>query len=82
VYYSITIKSILKETDMNKTECTEGFVSYPDVQDEGILIPRNKLFNIVKDENIQIHPNCTYKISVYANPRAKPTGKLESEVKL
>lgn len=81
MYYSITIKSILKETDINKTECTEGFASY-NVQNEGILIPRNKLFNTVKNENIQIYPNCTYKISVYANPRAKPTGKLESEVKL
>lgn len=75
------ITSMLKETDINKRECTEGFAFYH-VQNEGpfsISIPQNKLLNGMPE--IQIHPNCMYKIHVYANPRAKFTGKLP-EVKL
>lgn len=72
------ITSILK--DINKTECTEGSAFYT-VYNKGpfsILIPQNKLLNGMPE--IQIHPNCIYKIYVYANPRAKPIEKL-SEVK-
>ncbi|XP_011859513.1 PREDICTED: platelet-derived growth factor receptor alpha [Vollenhovia emeryi] len=74
--YSIMITSILRETDINKTECIEGSALY-NVQNKGqfsILIPQNKLLNGMSE--VQIHPNCMYKIHVYANPRAKPTGKL------
>lgn len=68
------ITSISK--DINKTECIEGSAFY-NVQNKdqfNILIPQNKLLNGMPE--IQIHPNCTYKIYVYANPRAKPIGKL------
>jgi len=44
-----------------------------------LLVPQNKLLNDISE--IQIRPNYTYKIQVYANPRAKPVGKLP-EVKL
>ncbi|XP_071570605.1 vascular endothelial growth factor receptor 3 [Temnothorax nylanderi] len=74
--YSIMITSILNETGINKTECTESSALYT-VQNKGpfsILIPQNKLSNDMPE--VQIHPNCTYKIHVYANPRAKPTVKL------
>ncbi|KYN19295.1 Fibroblast growth factor receptor [Trachymyrmex cornetzi] len=74
--YSVMITSMLKETDINRTECTEGFALY-NVQNKSqfsILVPQNKLLNGISD--IQIHPNCTYKIQVYANPRVKPIGKL------
>ncbi|XP_011645406.1 vascular endothelial growth factor receptor 3 [Pogonomyrmex barbatus] len=74
--YSIMITSIPKEIDINKTECTESSAFYT-VQNQSpysILIPQNKLLNDMPE--IQIHLNCTYKIHVYANPRAKPTGKL------
>ncbi|KAG5311487.1 FES kinase, partial [Acromyrmex insinuator] len=74
--YSVMITSMLKETDINRTECTEGFALY-NVQNKSqfsILVPQNKLLSGISD--IQIHPNCTYKIQVYANPRVKPIGKL------
>ncbi|KYN31606.1 Fibroblast growth factor receptor [Trachymyrmex septentrionalis] len=74
--YSVMITSLLKETDINRTECTEGFALY-NVQNKSqfsILVPQNKLLNSISD--IQIYPNCTYKIQVYANPRIKPIGKL------
>ncbi|XP_024887703.1 tyrosine-protein kinase Mer-like isoform X2 [Temnothorax curvispinosus] len=75
--YSIMITSVLNETGINKTECTESSALYT-VQNKGpfssILIPQNKLSNDMPE--VQIHPTCTYKIHVYANPRAKPTGKL------
>lgn len=79
--YSVMITSMLKETDINRTECTEGLALY-NVQNKSqfsILVPQDKLLNGISD--IQIHPNCTYKIQVYANPRVKPIGKLP-EVKL
>lgn len=75
------ITSILNETDINKTECIGGSALYT-VQNKSpfsILIPQNKLLNGLPE--VQVYPNCTYKINVYANPRAKSTGKL-SEVKL
>ncbi|XP_018315418.1 vascular endothelial growth factor receptor 3 isoform X1 [Mycetomoellerius zeteki] len=74
--YSVMITSMLKETDINRTECTEGLALY-NVQNKSqfsILVPQDKLLNGISD--IQIHPNCTYKIQVYANPRVKPIGKL------
>jgi len=79
--YSVMITSMLKETDINRTECTEGFAFY-NVQNKSqfsILVPQNKLLGDISD--IQIYPNCTYKIQVYANPRVKPIRKLP-EVKL
>ncbi|XP_011705937.1 PREDICTED: uncharacterized protein LOC105461151 [Wasmannia auropunctata] len=77
--YSIMITSMLKETDINKTECTEGSALYRarNKSPFNMLVPQNKLLNGMPE--IQIHLNCTYKIFVYANPRAKPTGK-SSEV--
>ncbi|KAG5319797.1 FES kinase, partial [Acromyrmex heyeri] len=74
--YSVMITSMLKETDTSRTECTEGFALY-NVQNKSqfsILVPQNKLLSDISD--IQIYPNCTYKIQVYANPRVKPIGKL------
>lgn len=72
------ITSILNETDINKTECTEVDEVYR-VQNKSqfsILIPQNELLNGLSE--VQVRPNCTYKIEVYANPRANPkfTGKL------
>jgi len=81
MYYSIMITSMLKEININKTECIEGSALYT-VQNKSpfsILVPQHKLLNGMSE--VQIHPNCMYKIYVYANPRAKPTGKLP-EVKL
>ncbi|KAL0123419.1 hypothetical protein PUN28_005742 [Cardiocondyla obscurior] len=73
--YSVIITSVLKETNVNKTECTEGLAYYPALDKNllSVLIPRNKLLYDMTE--VQIHPNCTYKISVYANPRSKRTEK-------
>lgn len=76
MHYSVMITSIPKKTDVNRIECPEGFTLYT-VQDKSplsLLVPQNKLLNHMPE--VQIHPNCTYKIQVYANPRAKPIGKL------
>ncbi|XP_029659980.1 vascular endothelial growth factor receptor 3-like [Formica exsecta] len=74
--YSIIITCIPKVTDINKKECIESSAFY-NVQNKSpfsLLVPQNKLLNDMPE--IQIRPNCTYKIQVYANPRAKPVGKL------
>lgn len=81
IYYSIIITCIPKVTDMNKKECIESSAFY-NVQNKSpfsLLIPQNKLLSDMPE--IQIRPNYTYKIQVYANPRAKPVGKLP-EVRL
>lgn len=81
IYYSIIITCIPKVTDINKKECIESSAFY-NVQNKSpfsLLVPQNKLLNDMPE--IQIRPNCTYKIQVYANPRAKPVGKLP-EVRL
>ncbi|KYM94722.1 PREDICTED: fibroblast growth factor receptor 1-like [Cyphomyrmex costatus] len=73
--YSVMVTSMLKETHVN-TECTKGSAFY-NVQNKSrfsILVPPDKLLNDISD--LQIHPNCTYKIQVYANPRIKPLEKL------
>lgn len=80
-YYSIIITCIPKETDKNKIECVESSAFY-NVQNKSpfsLLVPQNKLLNNMPE--IQIRPNCTYKIQVYANPRAKLVEKLP-EVRL
>ncbi|CAL1681076.1 unnamed protein product [Lasius platythorax] len=74
--YSIIITCIPKETDKNKIECVESSAFY-NVQNKSpfsLLVPQNKLLNNMPE--IQIRPNCTYKIQVYANPRAKLVEKL------
>lgn len=75
------ITSILNETDINKTECTEVDALYrvQNISQFSILIPQNELLNGLPE--VQVRLNCTYKIEVYANPRVNPklTGKL-SEV--
>lgn len=72
------ITSIPRKNYVNKIDmCTEGSVFYTMQAKSGqlsLLIPQNKLSNGMPE--VQIHPNCMYKIQVYANPRAKPTGKL------
>ncbi|XP_036148179.1 vascular endothelial growth factor receptor 3 isoform X2 [Monomorium pharaonis] len=72
--YSIMITSVSKETDRNETECTEDSALYTTQNKStfSIIIPQNHLYGIPK---LQIRPNCTYKIHVYANPRA-PARKL------
>lgn len=75
-HYSVTITSIPKKTDINRIECPEGSAIYT-VQDKSslsLLVPQYKLSNHMPE--IQTRPNCTYKIQVYANPRAKPAGKM------
>ncbi|XP_025993856.2 fibroblast growth factor receptor 3 isoform X2 [Solenopsis invicta] len=74
------ITSVIKETNINKAECTEDSALYTTQNKSpfSILIPQNDLLNGIP--KIQIRPNCTYKIQVYANPRAKPTGKLPEVV--
>ncbi|GAB1862189.1 Vascular endothelial growth factor receptor 3-like isoform X1 [Camponotus japonicus] len=74
--YSIIITCIPRETNIDKIECIESSAFY-NVQNKSpfsLLVPQNKLLNDISE--IQIRPNCTYKIQVYANPRAKPVGKL------
>lgn len=74
------IISLLNETDVNRIECTEGSAFYT-IQNThsyksqfSLLVPQNKLLNGMPE--VQIRPNCTYKIQVHANPRARPVGKL------
>lgn len=81
VYYSVIIISIPKEINKNGTECVESsaFYNVQNTSSFSLLVPQNKLLNNIPE--IQIHPNCTYKIQVYANPRTKLAGKLP-EVRL
>ncbi|XP_014482974.1 PREDICTED: vascular endothelial growth factor receptor 3-like [Dinoponera quadriceps] len=74
--YSIIVTSISKETDVSRSECTENSVLYTvqNVTQLSLLVPRDKLLNSMPE--MQIHPNCTYKIQVHANPRARPGGEL------
>lgn len=72
---SVIVTSIPREND-TKEECTEGsgFYSVPNKSPFSLLVPRNKGLNSISE--VQIHPNCTYRIQVHANPRAKPVGQL------
>ncbi|XP_019700807.1 platelet-derived growth factor receptor alpha [Harpegnathos saltator] len=74
--YSIIVTSIPKETDTNRLECTEDseFYTVHNVTQLSLLVPPGKLLNGMS--TMQVRPNCTYKIQVHANPRAKPTGQL------
>lgn len=72
---SVIVTSISREDD-TREECTEGsgFYSVPNKSPFSLLVPQNKALNSISE--IQIHPNCTYRIQVHANPRAKPAGQL------
>lgn len=75
IIYSIIITSIPKEAKIHWMECTEGSAFYT-VQNKSpfsLLIPQNKLLNDMPE--VSIRPNCSYKIQVYANPRARPIEK-------
>ncbi|RLU16353.1 hypothetical protein DMN91_012113 [Ooceraea biroi] len=73
--YSILITSVPKETDVHGTGCAENSVLYtaPNKSPFSVLVPQNELSNDMPE--VSIRPNCTYKIQVYANPRARPVGK-------
>jgi len=82
ICYSIIITSIPKETDVHKIECRESSAFYT-VQNRSpfsLLVPQNKFSNDMPE--ILIHPNCTYKIQVHANPRVRPSQEKSLEVRI
>ncbi|XP_035722626.1 vascular endothelial growth factor receptor 2-like isoform X1 [Vespa mandarinia] len=74
--YSVIVTSISSEKS-NLAICPEGTLYYRTQNNSqlNVLLPQNKLSIDVPE--MYIHPSCSYKIEVYANPRTKPTGTAQ-----
>ncbi|OAD57872.1 Insulin-like receptor [Eufriesea mexicana] len=70
-FYSIIVRSISIREKTNTSECPEGSLFY--------TLRGNKKFNVLLPEynslvdvsDLYLHPNCSYKVQVFANPRTK-----------
>ncbi|KAI4483139.1 hypothetical protein M0804_008194 [Polistes exclamans] len=77
--YSVIVTSISSEKS-NITICPEGTLYYRTQNNSqlNVLLPQNELSIDVPE--MYIHPSCSYKIEVYANPRTKPTGTAQGVI--
>ncbi|KAK2585418.1 hypothetical protein KPH14_010086 [Odynerus spinipes] len=77
--YSVIVTSIQSEHIENFTTCSEGTLYYKSKNNSqfNVLLPQNDREILDDVPEMYIHPGCSYKIEVYANPRMKPTKTKE-----
>lgn len=79
MYSRVIVTNIPEKINVKKSECREDSVFYiiKNITQLSLLVPQE--LNQISE--MQVYPNCTYKIQVHAYPRAKPEGKLSEVTK-